>query len=360
MAYWGFRLRRFGLFLVFALMFGGPAAFAEPIKPKVVIVTTFEVGADTGDKPGELQYWVEREKLTETIPFAGGPHTLLTNKDQSILAITTGMSLINAGPSIMALGTDPRFDLTKSYWIVAGIAGLDPQLGAIGSGAWAKYVVSDIAQSIDMREAPKDWPYGIYVAGTDRPNELPKKDEDIGPDGPYPLAYTLNGALTEWAYAQSRNVKLDYTPEMKAFAKRWTAYPATQKGPTIFIGDSFASNHYWHGEHLNQYARDWVPLLTGGKGKFAMSNMEDSAIAAALHRLNDMGRADWNRFMVLRTASNYTIPAPKQDTNDSLTESYPGEGRPAYEAAYRAGAKVAHTLIDGWDRYESQVPGTAK
>jgi len=91
-----------------------------------------------------------------------------------------------------------------------------------------------------------------------------------------------------------------------------------------------------------------------------MSNMEDSAIAAALHRLDNMGRADWDRFMVLRTASNYTMPAPKQDTNDSLTEAYPGEGRPAYEAAYRAGAKVAHTLIDGWNRYESQVPGSAK
>jgi len=356
-------LRRFSFLLIFALIFGGAAASAgaaEIIKPKIIIVTTFEVGADSGDKPGELQYWVEHEKLTQEIPFAGGPHALLTNADRSILAITTGMSLINAGPSIMALGSDPRFDLSQTYWIVAGIAGLDPNLGAIGSAAWAKYVVSDIAQSMDMREAPKDWPYGVYMLGADRPNERPKNGDDVGPNGPYPLAYSLNGALADWALAQSRAVKLDYTPEMKSFAKRWVSYPATQKGPTIFIGDSFASNHYWHGEYMNQYARDWVPLLTGGKGKFAMSNMEDSAIAGALYRLNAMGRADWNRFMVLRTASNYTMPAPKQETKHSLTASYPGEGRPAYEAAYRVASKVAHAIINGWGDYEKQVPGEAK
>ncbi len=353
-------MHRFSFFLILALLFGEPSAFADVIKPKVVIVATFETGADTGDKPGELQFWAEREKLTEKIDFPGGTHPLLTNADHSILAITTGMSLINAGPSIMALGMDPRFDLRQSYWIVAGIAGVDPDLAAIGSAAWAKYVVSDIAQSMDMRDAPQDWPYGIYVAGADRPNELPKNGDDIGPDGPYPLAYTLNGALTEWAFAQSRNVKLDYTPEMKSFAKRWTSFPATQKGPSVLIGDSFASDHYWHGQHLNQYARDWVPLLTKGKGVFAMTNMEDAAIASALHRLDRMGRADWDRFMVLRTGSNYTMPAPKQETKNSLEESYPGEGRPAYEAAYRVGAKVAHTLIDGWARYEMQLPGDAK
>lgn len=30
---------------------------------KVVVVTMFELGGDTGDEPGEFQYWVEGEKL---------------------------------------------------------------------------------------------------------------------------------------------------------------------------------------------------------------------------------------------------------------------------------------------------------
>jgi len=30
---------------------------AEIIRPKVIVVVTFEVGADTGDAPGEFQFW---------------------------------------------------------------------------------------------------------------------------------------------------------------------------------------------------------------------------------------------------------------------------------------------------------------
>jgi len=39
------------------------AAPNEPIRIKVVIVTMFERGEDTGDIPGEFQFWVEREHL---------------------------------------------------------------------------------------------------------------------------------------------------------------------------------------------------------------------------------------------------------------------------------------------------------
>ena len=31
---------------------------AEVIRPKVVVVAMFEFGADTGDTPGEYQFWV--------------------------------------------------------------------------------------------------------------------------------------------------------------------------------------------------------------------------------------------------------------------------------------------------------------
>ncbi len=47
-----------------------PAAEANrPIEIKVVVINMFEQGADTGDAPGEYQYWVEREHLTTVLPF---------------------------------------------------------------------------------------------------------------------------------------------------------------------------------------------------------------------------------------------------------------------------------------------------
>ena len=60
-----------------ALALLAPTSHAQtPQKPwpiRAVIVTTFEVGHDTGDIPGEFQFWVEREHLSETLPFPGGP-----------------------------------------------------------------------------------------------------------------------------------------------------------------------------------------------------------------------------------------------------------------------------------------------
>src|SRR6202790_2562448 len=124
------------------LLLGCVSAFSkdQPIPVKVVVVTMFERGADTGDQPGELQYWVEREKLDRVIPFPQGYHDLRMNSD-GVLAVLTGMGTAKAAARIMSLGMAPLFDLSKAYWLVAGIAGIDPADGSIGSAAWAEWVV---------------------------------------------------------------------------------------------------------------------------------------------------------------------------------------------------------------------------
>src|SRR5208337_1086514 len=48
------------LFLLAAIA-QAASARPRPIPVKVVVVAMFEQGADTGDAPGELQYWVERD-----------------------------------------------------------------------------------------------------------------------------------------------------------------------------------------------------------------------------------------------------------------------------------------------------------
>ena len=336
------------------------AKTSSPWPVKVVILTTFESGHDTGDKPGELQLWAEREHLTEKIDFPGGVHSILATPDHSVIAIVTGMTLVNAGASVMALGTDPRFDFRQSYWLVAGIAGANPAVASIGSAAWARYVINDVAQSIDMREAPIDWPYGLYVNGATRPNTLEgtgtDPQADHGPMSDYPIVFPLNAGLAQWAWHTTRDVSLMDTPDMRKFSEGWSAYAGARHAPSVILGDSFASDLYWHGTYLNQYARDWVRLFTAGHGVFAMSNMEDSSIAAALTRLDHMQRADFRRLMVLRTASNYTLPPKGQTTLQSVTAPFPDDGLPAFEAAWRVGSKITHTLVDGWPRYATTIP----
>ena len=97
-------------------------ATPAPLEVRVVVVTTFEVGNDSGDEAGEFQNWVEHYPLSQVLPFPQGYHPLRYNADDHVLGIVTGVGKSQAAASIMALGLDPRFDLSKAYWILAGIA----------------------------------------------------------------------------------------------------------------------------------------------------------------------------------------------------------------------------------------------
>src|SRR5260221_12738047 len=94
----------------------------KPIPIKVVIVAMFERGEDAGDTPGEYQLWVEREHLDQILPLPAGYHHVRLNKD-GVLGILTGVGTPKAAASVMAGGLDPRCDLSKPYWLVAGIGG---------------------------------------------------------------------------------------------------------------------------------------------------------------------------------------------------------------------------------------------
>lgn len=101
-------------------------ATPAPLLIRVVVVTTFEVGNDSGDEAGEFQNWVEHYPLSELLPFPQGYHSLRYNANDHVLGIVTGVGKSRAAASIMALGLDPRFDLSKAYWILAGIGASIP------------------------------------------------------------------------------------------------------------------------------------------------------------------------------------------------------------------------------------------
>ena len=58
-----------------------------------------------------------------------------------VCQVTTGFSEINAASTISALVLSDKFDLTKTYFMVGGIAGVNPRHGTLGSAALAKYLV---------------------------------------------------------------------------------------------------------------------------------------------------------------------------------------------------------------------------
>jgi len=346
---------RFRILLsLMALLAAGTLAKDRPIPIKVVVVTMFELGADTGDRPGELQYWVEREKLDRVIPFPQGYHDLRMNSN-GVLAVLTGMGTAKAAASIMALGLDPRFDLTKAYWVVAGIAGIDPADGSLGSAAWAEWVVDgDIGYELDGREIPKDWKTGYVPFRKATPYELPLVTPNNGE------AYHLNAALVDWAFRLTQNVPLMDTEAMQ---KERVLYPSpnAQRAPFVLKGDTLSSSTFWHGKLMNQWANDWVKYHTGGQGNYVTTGMEDTGTLQSLTFLAKARRVDVNRVLVLRTASDYDSPTGSLTAAESLARNVRGSFTgflPSVEAAWRVGHAVVDELVAKWPQYRASIPGS--
>ena len=339
--------------LILLVCFAPAALFAaSPIPVKVVVVTMFEQGADTGDAPGEFQYWVEREKLDRVIPLPQAYHDARMNRE-GVLGIVTGVGTAKAAATIMALGLDSRFDLRKAYWLVAGIAGIDPADGSLGSAAWAEWVVDgDLAHEIDAREIPRDWKTGYVPLRKSTPYELPRREPDEGE------CYRLTPALVDWAYQLTKSVKLDDSDAMRKRRAQFDS-PMARRPPFVLKGDTLSSMTFWHGRLMNQWANDWVKYHTGGKGNYVTTAMEDTGTLQALTFLDKAVRVDRNRVLVLRTASNFDQQRPGITAAESLAETKIGQYGayiPALEAAWRVGRTVVAKLTSHWDRYRDRVP----
>ncbi len=219
----------------------------------MAVVVTFEVGADRGDKPGEFQFWVERENWQQKIDVPGVDHPVLTD-GRGTIGVVSGAT-VRASNQIMALGLSGKSILSKTYWLVNGIAGVNPAAASIGSAAWAHYVIDgDVAYEIDSREADASWPYAIIPIGSKVPNQKPTYQ---GWE-PEIMAYPLNPRLVAWAYALTKDTPIPDSDAMKAYRALYAGYPNAQKPPFVLYGETFGSCRYWHGSALTRWASDWA------------------------------------------------------------------------------------------------------
>ncbi|MFN8058982.1 MAG: purine nucleoside permease [Vicinamibacterales bacterium] len=302
-----------------------------PIPIKVVVVTMFERGADTGDDPGEFQFWVEREKLDTVYAMPAGFRDA-RGDGHGLLAICTGIGTARAAASVMALGLDPRFDLRQAYWVVAGIAGVDPADASVGSAAWAEWVVDgDLAFEIDGRELAAGVPSGITPLTNGRG-----------------AAFHLDPALVDWAVGRTSALALPDTDGLKASRGRYVGSANAQRPPFVLKGDTISGGRFWHGALMNDWANAFVREMSGGTGNYVTTGMEDTGTLQSLTFLARAGRVDARRVLVLRTASNYAAPPPGLSAAQSLEENHNGNYsgyREALEAAYRVGSTVVHDLL---------------
>jgi purine nucleoside permease len=247
------------------------AAFAQhvaaaPLPVKVLVVNLFGLEAD----PWLKALRPDREYRVPGLP-ADSP-SVRCNQEE-VCQMTTDMGHANAAASMMAVMYSGLFDLRKTYFLVAGIAGIDPARGTLGSVAWARYVVdAGISHVIDARELPAGWHDGSFGVFTDSPAQVPKFEY-------HSEMFQLDEALLVRALELSKGAVLVDGPELQTYRRHYPDSPANQP-PAVIQCDTLSSDTWWVGDHPGEHARSWTRLLTGGKGVYCTSLHGGATIAA--------------------------------------------------------------------------------
>ena len=203
---------------------------------------------------GEAQPWLEREALTQkfALPGLSKAYPEVACSDDGLCMMTTGMGYANAASSIAALVFSGRSDLTKTYFLISGIAGVDPAIGTLGSAHWTRFAVDGGLQNeIDAREAPADWSAGYLAIGASAPGQ--KAEPRYGDE-----VYRLNEDLLQAAFSLTKDVELADSAGAKAYRARYAEAAATAP-PQVSICDTISSDTWWHGARLGA-ARLWRPM----------------------------------------------------------------------------------------------------
>jgi purine nucleoside permease len=222
--------------------------------------------------------------------------------DHSICQVTTGEGEINAAATIMSVVLSGKFDLTKTYWMVAGIAGVSPKEAALGSVALSRFAIQVAQQyEFDAREMPENFTTGYLAYGTFFPGEFPTTF--YGTE-----VFELSEPLRDAAFEFASKAKLNTSVESQAYGERYDAqgpaYAAATKGPSVVKCDTATSDNYYSGTLLAEAFENTTISWTNGSGKYCMTAQEDNATLEVLLRLAIEGLVDFARIIVMRTGKS--------------------------------------------------------
>ena len=359
-----------GASVLAAALFTAPALADDDGRPvKIMIINMF------GGTPfpfSEASAFTDNLKLTESIPVRGlspdYPNVMCNSDD--VCQMVAGEGHANVASSTMALILSNKFDLRRTYFLIAGIAGIDPHQGTTGSAAWARYLIDyGISWEIDAREIPGTaadpstpaWPYGYLAIFPTDTTSQPWNSLPTIPTPYHSEVYQLNEALLQKVLALTSKVDLTVNDNATAQAYRGRYAEAKAKAPPSVIQcDTMAGDTWFHGIQLGERAAAWTTLWTGGKGTYCTTQQEDNATYMALTRGAITGLVDLNRVAVLRTASNFDRPYPGESAWHSLCGCGPEGGSggfvPAISNLWTASAPFIKDVVAHWDKWKHGVP----
>lgn len=123
-----------------------------------------------------------------------------------------------------------RFNLTSTYFLVAGIAGVNPEVATLGSVTFARYAVQVALQyEFDAREKPKNFSTGYFAQGSYAPGQYP--ESIYGTE-----VFEVNDALRHIAAGFAKTAKLNDSSSAVAYRANYAstaAYKAGTKKPSV-------------------------------------------------------------------------------------------------------------------------------
>lgn len=264
------------------------------------------------------------------------------------------LSVINAALSVSALTSSGRFDLSKTYFLLTGIAGVNPRQATIGSVAFARYVIqADTQMEWDAREIPSSWETGYVPMGAPLPGALPRRLH--GSD-----VFELNDGLREVAMSYAERATLKDSEGAAAHRKSFEnaakgIYNTATQGPKILRGDVLSANVFWHGYHISEGMTKIAKTYTSGKATYVMTAQEDTAILEALRRAALQEQVDFSRIVLMRSGSNFDRGPRVGGEVPKLPFALDYGGlQPSLRNLYLCGVEIATGILNRWEELFEQ------
>jgi len=244
-----------------------------------------------------------------------------------------------------SLINSPRFDFTKTYFMIAGIAGVNPKIATTGSVTFARFAVQVALQyEFDARDKPAEFPTGYIPQGSFAPDQYPA--ELYGTE-----VFEVNNALKKLAVGFAKKAKLNDTADARTYRKNFAKNPKFAAGaspPSVIECDTATSDNYWSGTLLSEAFENSTTLFTNGTGVYCNTQQEDNATLESLMRGAMFGLVDFSRIIIMRTGSDFDREFPGQAPVDNLFGDSSGF-TPSILNLHLAGVKVIEGIINGWD-----------
>lgn len=248
----------------------------------------------------------------------------------------------------------PSFNLTRTYFLIAGIAGINPHLATTGSVTFSQYQVQfDLQYEFSADQIPSNYSSGYFPQGADIP------DSPLGYDYPVEVygteAFEVNKNLRDLFANAASQVQLNDTNTATAYRAKYPYAPANQP-PSVVACASGTSNVYWSGSVLGDAFYNYTLLMTNGSGHYCATQQEDNASLEAFLRGAIAGLVDFSRIAVMRTASDFDRAPPDETEVFHLLYADQEGFLPAIENIFIAGNAVVQTVLENWNTtYEKGV-----